>query len=183
MQTRRRHYTGSPTLCTQSVLLTNGTTAPWLLHDHFTLQRATHNSHRRTCITPHCLPRDPMNSHIWKVVGGCQEGYRATEYLSTAEFWAVLSANTLPVEAAAALTGLLPLRSRLQEGKRSSWSLSDFLFFFLKILFLFLNVCIYMCECVCACVCVSACGDQKGLRSPGAEVIDGGEPPDVGAGN
>lgn len=55
-------------LCTQSVLLTNGTTAPWLLHDHFTL--------------------------------------------STAEFWAVLSANTLPVEAAAALTGLLPLRSR-----------------------------------------------------------------------
>lgn len=55
-------------LCTQSVLLTNGTTAPWLLHDHFTL--------------------------------------------STAEFWAVLSANTLPVEAAAALTGLLPFRSR-----------------------------------------------------------------------
>lgn len=117
MQARERHHTGSSTLRTQSVLLTNGTTAPWLLHDHFTLQRATHKSH---AITPHCLPRDPPQdqAHI-EGTRGLPRGNRAMEYLSTAEFWAVSSTNALPMEAAAALTGLLPFRSRLPKEKRS----------------------------------------------------------------
>jgi hypothetical protein len=61
---------------------------------------------------------------------GQPKGLQGHGYLSTAELWAVANTNALPMQTAAALAGLLPFRSRLQDGRRSGWSLSDFLFSF-----------------------------------------------------
>lgn len=61
------------------------------------------------CLRPrdHPLGRDPGRSPGPRGSGG---------YLGTGELGAVLGADTLPADTAAALTGLLPLRSRLGRG-------------------------------------------------------------------